>query len=132
MTWERFKAVEGTETVVIGGEVFKIRKSLKAKEVREILAEMGVKKLDDMIGRRDLLEIRTFEEFPGSKRVKLKEFLIENYPQDKPLRCLIPRNDNPRRSELAKKLEEEIVPYIEKGEKVFKKVDLISLPKLKL
>jgi len=41
MTWERFKAVEGTETVVIGGEVFKIRKSLKAKEVREILAKHG-------------------------------------------------------------------------------------------
>jgi len=39
MTWERFKAVEGTETVVIAGEVFKIRKSLKAKEVREILAK---------------------------------------------------------------------------------------------
>jgi len=95
-----------------------------AQEVREILAEMGVKKLDDIIGRRDLLEIRTFEEFPGSKRVKLKEFLIENYPQDKPLRCLIPRNDNPRRSELAKKLEEEIVPYIEKGEKVFKEYEI--------
>jgi len=41
MTWERFKAVEGTETVVIAGEVFKIRKSLKAKEVREILAKYG-------------------------------------------------------------------------------------------
>lgn len=41
MTWERFKAVEGTETVVITGEVFKIRKSLKAKEVREILAKHG-------------------------------------------------------------------------------------------
>ena len=41
MTWERFRAVEGTETVVIAGEVFKIRKSLKAKEVREILAKHG-------------------------------------------------------------------------------------------
>ena len=41
MTWERFKAVEGTETVVIAGEVFKIRKSLKAKEVREIIAKYG-------------------------------------------------------------------------------------------
>ena len=32
MTWERFKAVDKVETVVIAGEVFKIRKSLKAKE----------------------------------------------------------------------------------------------------
>ena len=41
MSWERFKAVEGTETVVIAGEVFKLRRSLKAKEVREILAKHG-------------------------------------------------------------------------------------------
>jgi hypothetical protein len=41
MSWERFKAVEGTETVVIAGEVFKLRKSLKAKEVREIIAKYG-------------------------------------------------------------------------------------------
>jgi glutamate synthase (NADPH/NADH) large chain len=91
-----------------------------AQEVREILSEMGVKSLDEIIGRRDLLEIKTFEEYPGSKRIKLKKFLIDDYPKDKPLRCLVKRNDNPRRSELAKKLEEEIVPYIERGEKVFK------------
>ena len=91
-----------------------------AQEVREILADMGFKRLDEIIGRRDLLEIRTFDEFPGSKRVKLKKFLIEDYPPDKPLRCLIKKNDNPRRSDLAKRLEEEIVPYIERGEKVYK------------
>ncbi len=89
-----------------------------AQEVREILAEMGVRSIDEIVGRRDLLEIKTYDEFPGSKRIKLKEFLTEGYPKDKPLRCLIDRNDNPRRSELAKKLEEEIVPFIEKGEKV--------------
>ena len=89
-----------------------------AQEVREILAEMGVKSLDEIIGRRDLLEIKEFDEFPGSKRIKLREFLTEGYPENKPLRCLIDRNDNPRRSELAKKIEEEIKPFIEKGEKV--------------
>jgi len=35
--WEKFKAVEGTETVIIGGEVFTIRKSLKAKEVDDLI-----------------------------------------------------------------------------------------------
>ena len=46
-----------------------------AQEVREILSEMGVKSLDEIIGRRDLLEIKTFEEYPGSKRIKLKNSL---------------------------------------------------------
>jgi len=89
-----------------------------AQEVREILAEMGVKSLDEIIGRRDLLEVKEFPEFPSAKRVKLREFLTEDYPQGKPLRCLVARNDNPRRSALAKKIEEEVKPYIEKGEKV--------------
>lgn len=88
-----------------------------AQEVREILAQMGFRSLDDIIGRRDLLEIRTYDHIPGSKRVKLEEFLKESYPEGKPKRCLQERNDNPRRSELAKLLEEEVLPYIEKGEK---------------
>jgi len=98
-----------------------------AQEVREILAEMGVRSLNEIIGRRELLEIKTYEEFPGSKRVKLKKFLIKDYPSDKPLRCLIKKNDNPRRSELAKRLEEEIVPYIERGEKVFKEYKIRNI-----
>lgn len=39
--WEKFKAAEGTETVVIAGEIFEIRRSLKAREVREALAKAG-------------------------------------------------------------------------------------------
>ncbi len=35
--WNRFKAKEGVETIIIAGEVFKIRKSLKARKLREIL-----------------------------------------------------------------------------------------------
>lgn len=91
-----------------------------AREVREILAEMGFRSLDEIIGRVDLLEIKTFDELPGSKRVKLDKFLREKYPKDKPLRCMVERNDNPRRSELARRIEEEIVPYIERGEKVYR------------
>ncbi|MGC8753645.1 MAG: glutamate synthase large subunit [Thermosulfidibacteraceae bacterium] len=91
-----------------------------AQEVREILAEIGVRSLDEIIGRRELLEIKTYEEFPGTKRIKLKRFLMEDYPSDRPLKCLGERNDNPRRSELARKLEEEIVPYIRKGKRVFR------------
>ncbi|WPM32889.1 glutamate synthase large subunit [Hydrogenobacter sp. T-2] len=90
-----------------------------AQEVREILSQMGVRSLEEIIGRRDLLEVKTYDHIPGSKRVKLEEFLKEGYPKDKPLRCLQERNDNPRRSELAKRLEEEVLPYIEKGERFY-------------
>ncbi len=90
-----------------------------AQEVREILSQMGVRSLDEIIGRRDLLEVKTYDHIPGSKRVKLEEFLKEGYPKDKPLRCLQERNDNPRRSELARRLEEEVLPYIEKGERFY-------------
>ncbi len=98
-----------------------------AQEVREILAEMGFRSLNEIIGKRELLEIKTYDEFPGSKRVKLEKFLISDYPKNKPLRCFTERNDNPRRSELAKKLEEEIVPYIERGEKVFKEYKIRNI-----
>ncbi len=98
-----------------------------AQEVREILASMGFRSLDEVIGRKELLEIRTFDNLPGSKRVKLEEFLKENYSKDKPLKCSIEKNDNPRRSELAKKIEEEILPYIEKGEKVYKEYEIRNI-----
>ncbi len=38
-SWKKFKAAKGTETVVIAGEVFKIRKSVTAKEVSDILTK---------------------------------------------------------------------------------------------
>ena len=90
-----------------------------AQEVREILSQMGFRSLDEIIGRRDLLEFRSFDYLPGSKRVKLEEFLREGYPEGKPLRCLVERNDNPRRSQLAELLEREVLPYIERGEKFY-------------
>ncbi|WP_448588362.1 glutamate synthase large subunit [Thermocrinis sp.] len=89
-----------------------------AREVREILAEMGFRSLDEIVGRRDLIEVLSFDHLPGSKRIKLEEFLKEDYPTGRPLRCMVERNDNPRRSALAEQIEKEIVPYIERGEKV--------------
>ncbi len=90
-----------------------------AQEVREILAKMGFRRLDDIIGRRDLLDIKTFESFPGSKRVKLKEFLKDTYPQDGALRCMTDKNESPRTSSNEQILSD-ILPYIERGEKVFR------------
>ncbi|MEN3028780.1 MAG: glutamate synthase-related protein, partial [Aquificaceae bacterium] len=90
-----------------------------AQEVREILSQMGFRSLEEIIGRRELIEIKTYDHLPGSKRVKLEEFLKEGYPQGKPLRCLQERNDNPRRSSLARELEEHVLPYIDRGEKFY-------------
>ncbi|WP_333784349.1 glutamate synthase large subunit [Thermocrinis sp.] len=98
-----------------------------AREVREILAQMGFRSMDEIIGRRDLLEVITFDHLPGSMRIKLEEFLKEDYPKDKPLKCLVDRNDNPRRSPLAQQIEEEILPYIERGEKVQKEYKIRNI-----
>lgn len=90
-----------------------------AQEVREILSEMGFRKLDDIIGRRDLLDILSFDHLPGSKRIKLEKFLKDDYPADKPRRCTVHRNDNPRPS-INQKIVQELLPYIERGEKVYR------------
>ncbi|MDW8097427.1 MAG: glutamate synthase large subunit, partial [Aquificaceae bacterium] len=90
-----------------------------AQEVREILSQMGFRSLEEIVGRRDLLVVKTYDYLPGSKRVKLEEFLKQGYPKDRPLRCLRERNDNPKRSTLAKELEEQVLPYIERGERFY-------------
>ncbi len=104
------------------GDVEKVITYFKAvaQEVREILAEMGVRSLKEIIGKREFLKIKTYEAFPKFKKIDLKSFLTYPYPKNKPFICLVNKNDNPLRSELAKKLEKEIMPYIIKKEKVFK------------
>ncbi len=89
-----------------------------AQEVREILAQMGVRKLEDIIGRADLLTIRTFEDYPGSKRIKLQDLLNTINVKGERI-CKVERNDNPNPS-LNDKILEDILPYIEKGERVEK------------
>ncbi len=93
-----------------------------AQEVREILAQMGVKKLEDIIGRADLLKVRTFEEFPGSKRIKLQQ-LINSIEVKGTRYCKVERNDNPNPS-LNDRILEDILPYIERGEKVEKEYEI--------
>jgi len=98
-----------------------------AQEVREILAEMGVKNLNEIIGKCEFLEIQTYDNFPGSKRIKLEKFITYEYPKNRPFICLTKRNDNPIKSDLTKKLEKEIIPYIIKGEKVFKEYPIRNI-----
>lgn len=62
-----------------------------AQEVREILAGLGARCLDDVIGRTDLL-CQVDRELPRGRRLDLSA-LITPPPQGRPLRAMQPRND---------------------------------------
>jgi glutamate synthase (NADPH/NADH) large chain len=93
-----------------------------AKEIREILAEMGFKRLDDIIGDTSLLTSRTFnEEFSSIKRIRLDSF-FEEYPYGKPKKWGSKRNDNPFQTD--EKILNDLIPYIQKSEPVKKEYDI--------
>ncbi len=96
-----------------------------AREVREILAQMGVRSLDEIIGRTDLIEVVRYDEFPGSKRIKV-EALLEGYPEDRPRRCLVDRNDNPAPN-FNDEILKDVLPYIEKGEPFEKEYEIRNI-----
>ena len=96
-----------------------------AREVREILAQMGVRSLDEIIGRTDLIEVVRYDEFPGSKRIKV-EALLEGYPEDRPRRCLVDRNDNPAEN-FNDEILREVLPYIEKGQPFEKEYEIRNI-----
>lgn len=64
-----------------------------AQEVRFILAEMGFKSLDDIVGRADLLEQIQDITNPKLKRLNLKKLIAFPYTRGTPIRNMIPRND---------------------------------------
>jgi len=91
-----------------------------AAEVREIMAEMGFRSLDEIIGRKDLITVVLPHEHSGTnrraERIKLNG-LFDGYPEGQPKRCTIERNDNPALS-MNDKLLKDLLPYIEKAESV--------------
>ncbi len=96
-----------------------------AREVREILAEMGYRSLDEIIGRTDLIEIVRYEEFPGSKRIRV-EALLDCYPKDKPRKCMVERNDNPAPN-FNDEILKDVLPYIERGEPFEKEYEIRNI-----
>ncbi len=80
-----------------------------AREVREIMAAMGVRSMTEIIGRNDLLTAR-----PG--RIDLSPLLV-SYAGDGPRRCIVDRNDNPAPS-LNRRIADDLVPAIEAGQPV--------------
>lgn len=65
-----------------------------AWEVREILADMGFRSIDEIIGRTDLLTAIPLNNNPEAKRIKLSCF-YQSQPPPGPTKCLFDRNDNP-------------------------------------
>ena len=85
-----------------------------AEEVRSRLAELGVRRLEDIIGRVDLIEI-----LPGATRrqqqLDLKPILSDNgLAPDSPQFCTDPHNHPFDRGELAERMLLEMLPAIEK------------------
>ena len=62
-----------------------------AEEVREIMARLGIRTIDELVGRTDLLKKRENSAAPRGKLVDLTKILNHPYQEDLPLpqgRCL--------------------------------------------
>ena len=57
-----------------------------AQEVREILAEMGYKSMDEIIGRADLLEMKIFESHPKAGKLDFSKMLYFPKESQNPIR----------------------------------------------
>lgn len=67
-----------------------------AQEVREILASLGYRSLEEIIGRTDLLEPAAGINHPKIKRLNLEAILEQADPTGtRPTRCIQERNDRP-------------------------------------
>ena len=98
-----------------------------AEEVREIMAELGIRKFDDLIGRADLLDMR-----PGIDHWKAKGldfskiFYQPNVPADEP-RCQTEEQDHGLSKALDHKLIAQAKQALEKGQKVQIETSIINV-----
>ena len=87
-----------------------------AREVRELLAEMGSGSLAEIIGRTDLLTCDVSDKRPAANKIKLNS-LCRFGPDNRPRRSMNARNDNPAPS-MNDMLVKDLLPYIVKAESV--------------
>ena len=65
-----------------------------ANDVREILSKTGVKSIDDIIGRTDLLKVKSNLDFQKTKNINLDRLLADPDPSNtKPRKKILDRND---------------------------------------
>jgi len=88
-----------------------------AEEVRWILADLGLKNLDEAIGRVDLLEILYPESHPKANLIDFTDILAQVDPNgSKPKRCVVDRNDWPNDKPLDDDVWAKAVPFLDKKE----------------
>jgi glutamate synthase (NADPH/NADH) large chain len=84
-----------------------------AEEVRRLMAELGVAKFEDLIGRTDLLELKEGETVRQS-RLDLSPILsVDGLAKNAPQFCTDPKNDPFDKGELAEQMVEACLPAIE-------------------
>jgi glutamate synthase (NADPH/NADH) large chain len=97
------------------GDVEKVMNYFKfiAMEVREYLAHLGLRRLEDLIGRTDLLEILPGTT-PKQQKLDLTPILSDGGLADtKPLCCAVPHNDPYDKGLLAERMVQAVLPAIE-------------------
>ncbi len=88
-----------------------------AMETRELMAQLGVKKLTDLIGRTDLLELMQGQT-PRQQKLKLDALLSQGgIPADAPRFAQQDRNPSFDKGELAEKMVADCAPFIKSGKK---------------
>ncbi len=84
-----------------------------AEEVRRIMAELGIAKFEDLIGRTDLIELKEGES-PRQARLDLTPILAsDGLAKDAPQFCTDPHNAPFDKGELAESMVEACLPAIE-------------------
>ncbi len=90
-----------------------------ANEVREILADMGFAKIEDIIGRNDLLLCNSevyFKKKEKLSRIKINS-LCDSRMDNLPKKCENLRNDNPAKS-MNEEILNDLLPFIERARPV--------------
>ncbi len=84
-----------------------------AEEARRLMARLGVRRLDELIGRLDLLRVREGDT-PRQRRLDLSPILSDGgVPADKPQFCVEPHNAPFDQGELAERMVRDMLPAIE-------------------
>jgi len=86
-----------------------------AEEVREILARIGFRTLDEIIGRTDLLKRVERPEVPRAQMLDLSLLLAPARDDDEPVRRTVDRNDRPGLHSLDGEILEDLRGYLTTG-----------------
>ncbi|MGN6581460.1 MAG: glutamate synthase-related protein [Bordetella sp.] len=89
-----------------------------AEEVREIMAQLGIRKFDDLIGRTDLLDVRAGVEHWKAQGLDFSRVFYRPVPADGDAIFQVEEQDHGLAGALDHQLIERCKPALERGEKV--------------